>query len=82
MNFSICGILGQFCGANQTRYMYWKTVFFPSKRSQNKVFPVKTLAFKIFILSFPKVANFARFSKNHVLSFLLMSGLCHINGAQ
>ena len=34
MDFSVCGILGQFCDANQTR----KTVFCPNKRCQNKVY--------------------------------------------
>ena len=48
---------------------------------QNKLFPVKNwhLKFKFLSITF---AIFAKFSKNHVLSFLLMSSLCHINGTQ
>ena len=41
MNFTICGIVGQFCGTNQTLKRGRKTFF--------KMFPVKNLAFKIFI---------------------------------
>ena len=48
-------------------------------RGQNEAFPIKILDFKIFILLFSKITIFAKFSKNHVLSFLLMSGLCAIN---
>ena len=40
-----------------------------------KVFPLKNWHLKFSSLSFPKFAIFAKFSKNHVLSLLLMSGL-------
>ena len=63
MDFSISGIFGQLCGVNQTRYL--KTVF-----CHNKVFPVKIRHLKFSFLAFPKFAIFAKFSKNHVLSFL------------
>ena len=38
--------------------------------------PVKNWHLKFSLLSFPKFAIFAKFSKNHVLSFLLMPGFC------
>ena len=59
-----------------------KTGFCPFKGSQNKVFPIKKWHLKFSVLAFPKFAIFAKFSNNHVLSFSLMSDLCHINGTQ
>ena len=54
----------------QNRQDIKKRFSVPLKGSQNKVFPVKKMPFKIFI--FPKFSFFANFSKkNHVLSFLL-----------
>ena len=50
------------------------------KGIKNEAFPVKTLAFKISFSYFAKFAIFAKISKKHVLSFLLMSGLCVVNG--
>ena len=78
MDFSISGIFGQFCGANQARYL--KTVFCPFKGSHNKVFPVKNMAFKIFIFSLFKICNFCQIFKKSCFIILLMSGLCHFNG--
>ena len=46
------------------------------------MFPVKELAIQIFIFNLSNICIFAKFSKNHALSFLLMSDLCHINGTQ
>ena len=51
------------------------------KGIKNEAFPVKNLEFKIF--NFHPLQNspfFAKISKNHVLSFLLMSGHCVVNG--
>ena len=50
------------------------------KGIKNEAFLVINLAFKIFISSFAKFAIFAKISKNHFLSFLLMSGHCVVNG--
>ena len=48
-----------------------------------KVFPIKHLAFKIFIFSLSQICIFCQiFKKIHVLSFLLMPVLCLINGTQ
>ena len=52
------------------------------KGVKNEAIPIKILASKIFILLFSKITIFAKFSKNHVLAFLLMSGLCAINSIQ
>ena len=38
------------------------------------------MAFIFFTLAFTKFAIFDNFLKNQVVSFLLLSGLCHING--
>ena len=52
------------------------------KGIKNEAFPIKMLAFKIFIFIVFQNHHFAKFSNNHVLSFLLMSGLCAINSIQ
>ena len=50
--------------------------------AKNEAFPIKVWHLKFSFLLFSKIAIFAKFSKNHVLSFLLMSGLCAINSIQ
>ena len=52
------------------------------KGVKNEAFPVKIWHLKFSFLSFAKFAIFAKISKNHVLSFLMMSDLCVINGTQ
>ena len=55
------------------------------KGVKNEAFPIKILAFKIFIIyfyCFPKSLFLPNFQKNHVLSFLVMSGLSAINSIQ
>ena len=52
------------------------------KGVKNEAFPIKILHLKFSFLLFSKITSFAKFSKNHVLSFLLMSGLCAINSVQ
>ena len=47
-----------------------------------KVVPVEKWHLKFSSLSFPKFAIFAKFSKKYIISFLLMSGLFHINSTQ
>ena len=49
---------------------------------KNEAFPIKICLLKFSFLLFFKITIFAKFSKNHVLSFLLMSGLCAINSIQ
>ena len=49
------------------------------KGVKNEAFPIKILAFKILIFIAFQFTIFVKFSKNHVLSFLLMSGICAIN---
>ena len=44
-----------------------------------KYFPLKYWHLKFSFLFFSKITIFANFSKNHFLSFLLMSGLCAID---
>ena len=48
--------------------------------SKMKRFQSKIWHLKFSFSSFAKFAIFAQMSKNHVLSFLLMSGLCVANG--
>ena len=52
------------------------------KGSKMKHFPFKFWHLKFSFLLFSKIATFAKFSKNHVLSFSLLSGLCAINSIQ
>ena len=52
------------------------------KGVKNEAFPIKILAFKIFIFIVFQITIFAKFSKNHVLLFLLMSGHFAINSIQ
>ena len=47
---------------------------------KNEVFPVKIWHLKFSFSSFAEFTIFAKISKNHVLSFLLMSGLYVVNG--
>ena len=47
-----------------------------------EAFPIKILAFEIFIFITFQNQNFCQIFKKHVLSFLLMSGLCAINSIQ
>ena len=56
----------------------WFSAYF--KGIKNEAFPVKNLAFKIFIFILCEIRHFAKISKNHVLPVLLMSGLCVVNG--
>ena len=49
------------------------------KGFKNEAFPIKILVFEIFIFIVFQNQLFAKFSKNHILSFLLMSGLCAVN---
>ena len=75
MDFSICGIWVS--SVPQTR----------SKQDIEKRLSVPLMGVKIkrrkfsFLFSH-KFAIFPKFSKNHILLFLLMCGLCHINGTQ
>ena len=53
------------------------------KGAKNEAFPIKILAFKIFIFIVFKNHRFCQIlKKNHVLSFLLMSGVCAFNSIQ
>ena len=52
------------------------------KGVKNEAFPIKISAFKIFIFIVFQNHLFAKFLKSHVLSLLLMSGLCTINSLQ
>ena len=52
------------------------------KGVENEAFPIKFWHLKFSFLLFSKITIFAKFSKSHVLSFLLMSGLCAINSIQ
>ena len=54
MDFSICGIMGHFCGGNQTRYIE-KRVSASLKGVKNEAFHVKNLAFKFFIFILCKI---------------------------
>ena len=59
----------------------FKNGFLPLLReSKMKRFQSKIWHLKFSFSSFAKFAIFAKISKNHVLSFLLMSGLCVITG--
>ena len=51
------------------------------KGVENEAFPVKNLAFKIFIFILIRYL-FQIFKQSCSVSFLLMSGLCVFNGAQ
>ena len=68
------------CSVAQTRQDIEKWSPASFKGIKNEAFPVKHLAFKIFFSSFAKFAFFVKISKNHVLSFLLASSLCVVNG--
>ena len=58
-----------------------KNGFLPLLReSKMKRFQSKIWHLKFSFSSFAKFTIFAKISKNHVLSFLLMSGLCVVNG--
>ena len=51
--------------------------------AENEALPINNLTFKIFIFIHLQNSPFLPiFLKNHVLSFLLMSGLCDIKGTQ
>ena len=52
------------------------------KGVKNEQFPLKFWHLNFLFLLFSKITIFANFSKNHVLSFLLMPGLCAINSMQ
>ena len=52
------------------------------KGVKNEALPVKNLTFKNFFFILCKFVICAKFSKNHVLSFLLMTVLCVINGTE
>ena len=80
MDFFIYGIFGQTFGGNQARFS--KIVFVPRKGVKNEAFPILILAFKIFIFIVFQNHHFANFFKSHILSFLLMSGLCAVNSIQ
>ena len=61
MDFSICGILGQFYGANQTRYQ--KRFSALLKGVKIKCFPLK-LAFKnVIVILFPNLQFVPNFQK-------------------
>ena len=53
-----------------------------SKVVENKAFQLKKWHLKFSFLSFAQFAFFAKFSNKSCLLFLLMSGLCVINGTQ
>ena len=58
-----------------------KNSFLPLLReSKMKRFQSNICLLKFSFSSFAKFAIFAKISKNHILSFLLMSGLCVVNG--
>ena len=65
-----------FCSVAQTRQDIEKRFSAYFKGIKNEAFPVKNLAFKNFIFILCKFTIFAKISKYHVLSFLLMSSLC------
>ena len=52
------------------------------RESEMKRFQSKIWHLKFSFSSFEKIAIFDKISKIHVLSFLLMSGLCVINSTQ
>ena len=65
----------------QTRQYIEKRLSASFKGIKNEAFPVKNLEFKILILILCNIHLFwPKFQKNHVLSFLLMSCLCVVNG--
>ena len=68
------------CSVAHTRQDIKKQFSASFKGIKNELFPVKYLAFKIFIFILCKICHFCQNFKNHVLSFLLMSGLCVVNG--
>ena len=50
------------------------------KGVKNEALPINLLAVKFLLYS--KITVFAKFSKNHILSFSLKSGLCAIKSIQ
>ena len=66
----------------EIRQIFEKWFSVSRKRVKMKNFPIKILAFKIFIFIVFQNHLFAKFSINYVLPFLLMSGLCAINSIQ
>ena len=65
----------------QTRQDIEKRFSASFKGIKNEAFPVKNLAYKIFIFHPLKISPFLpKFQKNNILSFLLISGLCVVNG--
>ena len=74
MDFSICGTLGQFCGASQTRFLK-KRVSASFTGVENEAFPIKDLAFKVFVFILCKIRHFCPKKKNSYFIILLMSGL-------
>ena len=66
----------------EIRQAFEKRFSVSRKWLKNEAIPIKILASKIFIFIVFQNHRFAKFSKNHVLSFLLMSGLCAINSIQ
>ena len=78
MDFPINNIFGQTYGGNQAifRIMVFRSL---GRGSKMKHFLFKYWHLNFLFLLFSKITIFAKFSKNHVLSFLLMSGHCPIN---
>ena len=66
----------------QTRQDIEKRFSVSFKGVENEAFLIKIWNLKFSFLSFAKIAIFAKKMKNNVLSFLLMIGLCVINGTQ
>ena len=64
----------------QTRQDIEKRLSASFKGIKTEAFPVKNLDLNFSFSSFSKFTIFAKISKNHVLSFLLMSGLSVVNG--
>ena len=64
----------------QTRQDIEKRLSASFKGTKTEAFPVKKLDLKFSFSSFSKFTIFAKISINHVLSFLLMSGLSVVNG--
>ena len=66
----------------QTRHDIEKRVSVPLKGVKIKHILSKILHLNFSLSAPPKFANFPKFSKNHVLSFWVMSDLCHINSTR
>ena len=68
------------CSVAQTRQDIEKRFSVSFKGIKMKRFLSKICHLEFSFSSFAKFAIFAKISKNHVLSFLLMSGLCVFKG--